>query len=424
MKNSGELTLIIERIAKLVAWPLKRLLKSEHQSGTAEHSNPGHGNPPRANPGPPGKNRVVIRGVSKRFGKTQALSNIDLDIPEGELCVLLGPSGCGKSTLLRIIAGLEPATTGTILINGTDVTDESPGNRDIAMVFQNYAIYPHMDVFHNIAFPLKLRKVPKDEIHTRVHATAKLLQLDELLQRKPFQLSGGQRQRVAMGRAIVRRPTVFLFDEPLSNLDARLRLEMRVEIAQLHRKLGATMIYVTHDQVEAMTLADRIVVISKGCIQQIDTPEGLYTNPANLMVAGFVGTPAMNFVQGRISCPIEGKKSLFRGEGIELEVPECGPPGEAVAGIRPEHVRIDPDGAFSGKVEFIEDTGSDRYAHVKLAGGAKMVLRVSPHVTLKIDDTVPLSIDEQQAHLFVDGINVRTREQPRTRQEGPGEAGS
>jgi ABC-type sugar transport system ATPase subunit len=401
MKTPGRLTFIMEHIAGLFGSSRRELVQSGDQSEAGKRSNPGE----------PGTNRVVIRGVSKRFGKTQALSGIDLDVPAGEFCVLLGPSGCGKSTLLRILAGLESATTGTIFINGTDVTHESPGDRDVAMVFQNYAIYPHMDVFHNIAFPLKLRKVPKHEIRPRVHAAAKLLQLDELLHRKPFQLSGGQRQRVAMGRAIVRKPTVFLFDEPLSNLDARLRSEMRVEIAQLHRKLGATMIYVTHDQVEAMTLADRIVVISNGRIQQIDTPEGLYNFPANIMVAGFIGTPPMNVLQGRVSS-VDGQRSVFRSEGLEVNLPECGCSGEAVAGIRPEHVKIDPDGEFSGTIEFIEDTGSDRYAHARLAGGEKMVLRVSPQVSLNTGDNAPLSIDEARVHVFVNGLNVRTHQSP------------
>jgi ABC-type sugar transport system ATPase subunit len=253
-----------------------------------------------------------------------------------------------------------------------------------------------------------LRKVPKEEIRSRVHAAAALLQLDELLHRKPFQLSGGQRQRVAMGRAIVRRPTVFLFDEPLSNLDARLRLEMRIEIAQLHRKLGATMIYVTHDQVEAMTLADRIVVMSNGRIQQIDTPEALYNFPANLMVAGFIGTPPMNVLPGRVSS-VEGDRSVFRSEGLELYMPECGYAGEAVVGVRPEHVKIDPVGKVSGRIEFIEDTGSDRYAHAQLRGGEKIVLRVSPRISLNIGDNAPLSIDGARAHVFVNGINIRLR---------------
>jgi ABC-type sugar transport system ATPase subunit len=344
--------------------------------------------------------RVAVAGVSKYFGQTTALSQVNLEVREGEFCVLLGPSGCGKSTLLRVIAGLDTPSEGRVFINGLDVTDTPPGDRNIAMVFQNYAIYPHMTVFDNIAFPLKLRKLPKKEIETKVQEAARLLQLEDLLHRKPSQLSGGQRQRVAMGRAIVRNPTVFLFDEPLSNLDARLRVSMRVEIARLHRNLNATTIYVTHDQVEAMTLADRIVVLDNGTVQQVDSPQGLYNHPANVMVAEFIGSPAMNLIRGTIRCDEGGQRTLFQSEGLSITLPSCDHEGEVIAGIRPEHVSIDPAGTLLGTVEFIEDTGSDRYAHVVPAGGERLVVRVSSDVSISQGDSVALKIDPGKVHVF------------------------
>lgn len=344
--------------------------------------------------------KVVIKGVSKYFAKNRVLSDVDLEVFRGEFCVLLGPSGCGKSTLLRIIAGLERASRGKIFIDGRDVTDVPPGRRDVAMVFQNYAIYPHMTVFDNIAFPLKIRKLPKEEIRTRVSETAAMLQLDNLLERKPAQLSGGQRQRVAMGRAIVRNPAVFLFDEPLSNLDAKLRVAMRMEIAQLHRRLGATMIYVTHDQVEAMTLADRIAVIDSGIIRQIDTPEGLYHRPADLMVAGFLGVPSMNLIRGDLHAGPDERTMRFTAGSTEILVERRHKEGPAVAGIRPEHIIIHPEGKVRGVVEFIEDTGSDRYCHVRPAGGDILVVRAPQDASIRTRDEVHLIIDESRVHLF------------------------
>ncbi len=357
----------------------------------------------KTTPGPKGASRdvrVTVAGVSMYFGRTTALSRIDLEVREGEFCVLLGPSGCGKSTLLRVIAGLETPSEGRVFINGLDVTNTPPGDRNIAMVFQNYAIYPHMTVFDNIAFPLKLRKLPRTEIETKVQEAASLLQLDDLLQRKPSQLSGGQRQRVAMGRAIVRDPTVFLFDEPLSNLDARLRVSMRVEIARLHRNLNATTIYVTHDQVEAMTLADRIVVLDNGKVQQVDSPQGLYNHPANVMVAEFIGSPAMNLVQGTIRRDEEGNRTLFQAKGLNITLPPCEHEGEVIAGIRPEHIVVDPAGVLIGTVEFIEDTGSDRYAHVVPTRGERLVVRVPSVVSISPGDSVGLTIEPGKVHVF------------------------
>jgi multiple sugar transport system ATP-binding protein len=358
----------------------------------------GHG----GSPDPDGPKRVIVRRVSKDFGKTRALSDIDLEVSRGEFCVLLGPSGCGKSTLLRVVAGLEAATRGKIFIDDRDVTDMAPGDRDVAMVFQNYAIYPHMTVFDNIAFPLKIRKLPRKEIRSRVEETAAMLQLADLLERKPAQLSGGQRQRVAMGRAIVRKPKVFLFDEPLSNLDAKLRIVMRMEIAKLHRRLNATVIYVTHDQVEAMTLAHRIAVMDGGIIRQIDTPEGLYHRPADVMVAGFVGIPSMNLLRGTVHRHGDQGTKTFRAGALEIIVSGRAEEGRAIAGIRPEHIAVRPDGTVRGLVEFIEDTGSDRYCHVKLGSGDILVVRTAESTPIGRGDEVRLFIDRRRVHLFRD----------------------
>lgn len=343
---------------------------------------------------------VAITGVSKRFGDTRALSNINVEVSQGEFCVLLGPSGCGKSTLLRIIAGLETPSEGRVAIDGKDVTGMSPGDRNIAMVFQNYAIYPHMSVFDNIAFPLKLRKLPKDEIRTKVHEAARMLQLEDVLRRKPSQLSGGQRQRVAMGRAVVRNPSVFLFDEPLSNLDARLRVTMRMEIAQLHRKLAATTIYVTHDQVEAMTLADRIVVLDEGIVRQIDSPQGLYNHPADIMVAEFIGSPAMNLIPGNLHREDDTGEGIFQSNSLRIKVPPGEHQARVTLGVRPEHVSVSETGAIMGSIAFIEDTGSDKYAHVALEGGEKLVVRVAPHADISMGDSLLFDVDPNRVHFF------------------------
>ena len=298
--------------------------------------------------------QVELRNVNKSFGKTEVIHNVDLEIEKGEFVVFVGPSGCGKSTLLRLIAGLETLSSGEIIIADMPVKDLPPSKRGIAMVFQSYALYPHMTVFNNMAFSLNLQGMTKNEIKDRVDSAAKILQMEHLLERRPAALSGGQRQRVAIGRAIVRNPEVFLFDEPLSNLDAALRHDTRVEIAKLHNQLGATTIYVTHDQVEAMTLADKIVVLKDGEVMQVGSPMDLFNNPANEFVAGFLGSPKMNFFDGII---VEKKGSAgtadFKGEGIEIKniklVSQEKEKSETVRlGVRPQHLKIDPKGIING----------------------------------------------------------------------------
>ncbi|CAN7323635.1 ABC transporter ATP-binding protein [Massilia sp. LjRoot122] len=310
---------------------------------------------------------IVLADVAKSYpGKESAhiLKGISFSIEDGEFVVLVGPSGCGKSTLLRMIAGLEEISGGEIRIDGERINETPPARRGLSMVFQNYALYAHMSVFENIAFGLRLAKVPKAEIHTAVRAVAKMLQLEHLLERRPPQLSGGQRQRVAIGRAIVRKPRAFLFDEPLSNLDAALRADMRVEIARLHKQLGATMVYVTHDQVEAMTLADRIVVLSPNGVMQIGSPMTLYERPANVFVAGFIGSPKMNLLPASVA---EGALQL----GEQARLPWFGgiPSGSRVTvGLRPEHLAPDPDGPLRGTVALIERLGAESYVHLNVAG--------------------------------------------------------
>ena len=333
-----------------------------------------------------------------------AVAGASFEVADGELLVLVGPSGCGKSTLLRMVAGLEAITSGQLRIGGRLVNDVAPGDRDIAMVFQNYALYPHMTVAENLGFALKMRRMPAAAIARRVADAARTLELDGVLGRRPAQLSGGQRQRVALGRALVRQPQVFLLDEPLSNLDARLRASMRVEIARLHRQLGATMLYVTHDQVEAMTLGQRIVVMHEGQVQQVDTPLALYRNPANRFVATFLGTPAMNLVGGRLLR--EDGWRLATGEGSALPLPEdvaldAGLEGREVQlGVRPEHLL---QGAaargFDAIVEVVEPMGSDVHVHVR-AGGTALVARLAPESPPEPGATVRLRIAPAQLHLF------------------------
>ncbi|PRX10694.1 ABC transporter ATP-binding protein [Martelella mediterranea] len=299
---------------------------------------------------------VLLKEVRKSFGALEVIQGIDLAVEAGEFCVFVGPSGCGKSTLLRMIAGLEEVTAGAIEIAGKDVTYEEPSKRGIAMVFQSYALYPHLTVGENIGFGLSLARTPKAEIRSRVEAVAKVLQLEALLDRKPKALSGGQRQRVAIGRAIIRDPHVFLFDEPLSNLDAALRAQMRIELTDLHAKLGNTMIYVTHDQVEAMTMADRIVVLNGGRIEQVGTPMDLYDNPATPFVAGFIGSPKMNLYEGEIA-----KRK-----------------GCATYGIRPEHVLVDDtEGEWKGTVRHVERLGADTIVHIETPELGMLVARTS-----------------------------------------------
>jgi multiple sugar transport system ATP-binding protein len=307
---------------------------------------------------------VTLRGVRKAFGTTPVVHGVDIAIPDGEFCVLVGPSGCGKSTLLRMIAGLEEITAGEIRIGARAVNTVPPKERDIAMVFQNYALYPHMTVYDNMAFSLRLAGRPAEEVRQRVDEAAQILGLGDYLERYPRQLSGGQRQRVAMGRAIVRKPQVFLFDEPLSNLDAKLRVAMRTEIKALHQRLKTTSVYVTHDQIEAMTMADRIVVMNAGRVEQIGSPLELYDNPANLFVAGFIGSPAMNFLAGKVN-----GGSIAVGSGIDLPNParELAPGREVMIGVRPEHLAVD-DSGVPAEVVVVEPTGADTQIFCKLAG--------------------------------------------------------
>ncbi|HLX79349.1 MAG TPA: sn-glycerol-3-phosphate ABC transporter ATP-binding protein UgpC [Burkholderiales bacterium] len=306
---------------------------------------------------------VTLNGVHKSFGTTAVVHGIELGIEDGEFCVLVGPSGCGKSTLLRMIAGLEEISGGEIAIGGRVVNNVAPKERDIAMVFQNYALYPHMSVYDNMAFSLKLAGVAADQLEQRVQDAADILGLKEYLKRYPRQLSGGQRQRVAMGRAIVRKPQVFLFDEPLSNLDAKLRVAMRTEIKALHQRLKTTSVYVTHDQIEAMTMADKIVVMNAGRVEQIGSPLELYDNPVNLFVAGFIGSPAMNFIPGRVN---GGSIDLAGGISFSLKTEVKNGDG-IILGVRPEHLSVSAQG-LPAEVVVVEPTGADTQIFCKLAG--------------------------------------------------------
>ncbi len=340
---------------------------------------------------------VALQSVHKRFGETEVVRDIDLDIEDGDFVVLVGPSGCGKSTTLRMIAGLESISSGTLKIGDKVVNDLSPRDRDVAMVFQSYALYPHMTVRENMSFGLKLRKMPRAEIDQRVEHAAEILKLEEYLHRKPKELSGGQRQRVAMGRAIVRQPAVFLFDEPLSNLDAKLRVQMRAEISKLHQQLKTTTIYVTHDQVEAMTLAKHIVVMNGGVIMQVGAPLELYRNPANVFVGGFIGSPSMNFFDVTI------EDTNIVGEGVKLPLPqryrEHVSAGQSLKlGVRPEHMHEGGD-AITATVEVLEPLGADVFAlgHVH---ETPMTARLDPETKVQVGDAVRLGVDLDLIHLF------------------------
>jgi multiple sugar transport system ATP-binding protein len=342
---------------------------------------------------------VLIRDVRKAFGSTQVIHGVDISIGDGEFVVLVGPSGCGKSTLLRMIAGLENITAGEIRIGDRVVNNVPPKERDIAMVFQNYALYPHMTVAANMAFSLKLRGARKEEIATRVNRAADILGLKPLLDRYPRQLSGGQRQRVAMGRAIVRDPQVFLFDEPLSNLDAKLRVQMRTEIKELHQRLKTTTVYVTHDQIEAMTMADKIVVMHDGIVEQIGAPLDLYDRPDNLFVAGFIGSPAMNCLKGAIR--VNGKAEFHGPDGVRLPVQAApaGSDGRAVVyGVRPEHFALAPDGA-EAVVQVVEPTGSEVQVVAKM-GGEDIIAVFRERHPFKPGETIRLKPDPSLVHLF------------------------
>jgi len=349
---------------------------------------------------------VELRSVKKRYGTVEAIQQLDLTVEEGQFCALLGPSGCGKSTLLRMIAGLEVVTEGVILIDGIDVTNVPPAKRRIAMVFQSYALYPHMTVRQNIGFSLRVAKAPKDVLERRVNEVANMLQLGELLDRRPAQLSGGQRQRVAIGRALVREPQVFLFDEPLSNLDAMLRVQMRVEIAKLHQDLKTTMIYVTHDQVEAMTLATKIVVLDRGVISQVGSPMDLYHHPANKFVASFIGSPTMNFVsaEARSAAGKDAVVGLPGGHEIRLVTKGGVASGNSLeVGIRPEHVLIgspnDPRASLGGTVQILERLGNATIMYVETPAG-QIVVQDDGDVKTKAGDNVSVIFDPTRVHLF------------------------
>ena len=343
---------------------------------------------------------IQLDGVEKWFGEVQVIKGVDLAVADGELVIFVGPSGCGKSTLLRLISGLEEATLGDIIIDGRNVTGLPPAQRGMAMVFQSYALYPHMSVRDNIGFPLKMAGVPADKVRAKVDEAAAILKLEEYLERKPKALSGGQRQRVAIGRAIVRDPSAFAFDEPLSNLDAALRVEMRFEIAKLHQQLGATMIYVTHDQVEAMTLADRIVVLEGGRVEQIGAPLDLYESPDNLFVAQFIGSPKMNLMD----CgPAEGGVSVAGASIPTRPIDRSAGGGAPVTlGVRPEHIAVSGpgEGQLTGLVEVSEHLGSDTFLYVTVEGVGTLTVRSPGHVRVKAGEQVGLSVESGREHLF------------------------
>ncbi len=354
---------------------------------------------------------VILKSVSKIYsGSKKAVDSVNIEIKNKEFVILVGPSGCGKSTTLRMIAGLEEISEGDIYIDGKLVNEISPKDRDIAMVFQNYALYPHMTVFENMAFGLKLRKFSKEEIKERVTSAAQILDMEEYLDRKPKALSGGQRQRVAVGRAIVRKPKVFLFDEPLSNLDAKLRVQMRTEISKLHARLGATMIYVTHDQTEAMTMGDKIVVMKDGLVQQIDSPLNLYNTPGNKFVAGFIGSPSMNFIEGVLS---SSPKMIFESlnQDISFEVPDqynsilkSFSGSEVTLGIRPENISLTSADlnnpiVIKSKLDVIEPMGNEIFIYFNI-GGNQLTGRVPTEIIPKVGDEIEMYFNSGKLHFF------------------------
>ena len=340
--------------------------------------------------------QISLQNLKKSFGKTKVIHDLSIDVKDGELIVIVGPSGCGKSTLLRMVAGLEDANEGNILIDNKKVNELEPMERNIAMVFQNYALYPHMSVFDNMAYGLKIAKVPKDEIESRVQKAADILELGELLQRKPNQLSGGQRQRVAMGRAIVRNPVAFLFDEPLSNLDAKLRVQMRLEIKKLQTQLKTTSLYVTHDQVEAMTLADRMIVMNNGNVEHIGTPLEVYTKPKTLFTAQFIGSPAMNIIKGESK---NDQIGLSNGATLKTNSDHN---GKINVGLRPEDFKVDENGPIKLKVELVELIGANTLIHGKLENSEEILVASIAGVVSesKIGKNIGLSFDESKLHLF------------------------
>jgi multiple sugar transport system ATP-binding protein len=358
---------------------------------------------------------VTLQNIRKSYGDVEVIKGVDLEVADRDFVVFVGPSGCGKSTLLRMIAGLEEITSGDLAIDGDRINDVPPAERGLAMVFQSYALYPHMSVADNMGFALRLAGVSKTERMEKVREAARVLQLEDYLDRKPGALSGGQRQRVAIGRSIVREPRVFLFDEPLSNLDAALRGQMRIELARLHDSLDATMIYVTHDQVEAMTLADKIVVLQDGIIEQAGSPLELYHHPRNLFVAGFIGSPKMNFLEAKVSGETPEGVSVQLQHGADIVVPvQAGlvQAGETVTlGIRPEHLRTVAEAATKGEVLVAERLGGDTYLYTQLADGVPLVVQADGENPTRVHDRVGIDIDGQSCHLFkADGMAVPRRE--------------
>ena len=349
-----------------------------------------------------------ISGIRKVFGKAgkavEVLKRIDIDVAPGEFLILVGPSGCGKSTLLNIIAGLEAPTEGAVRIAGKDVIGVPPAQRDIAMVFQSYALYPTMSVADNIGFALEMRKMPRPEREKRIAEVAAMLQITHLLDRRPAQLSGGQRQRVAMGRALARQPQLFLFDEPLSNLDAKLRVEMRAEIKRLHQLSGITSVYVTHDQIEAMTLGSRIAVMKDGVLQQLGTPDAIYNRPANTYVAGFIGSPTMNLIAGSAQPASAG--ALFGIEGALLPLACPSPVPGTLLGLRPEHIELVAESPWRGEVSVVEPTGADTYVLVKTAAG-DVTVRISPQAAVRPGESIGLRAQAAHASWFDAGSGMR-----------------
>ncbi len=349
---------------------------------------------------------LKIKNLQKGFEGFSIIKGIDLEVNDKEFVVFVGPSGCGKSTLLRLIAGLEEVSGGTIELDGRDITEVSPAKRDLAMVFQTYALYPHMSVRKNMSFALDLAGVPKAEVEKKVAEAARILELGPMLERKPKQLSGGQRQRVAIGRAIVRNPKIFLFDEPLSNLDAALRVQMRLELLRLHKDLQATMIYVTHDQVEAMTMADKVVVLNGGRIEQVGSPLDLYHHPANLFVAGFLGTPKMGFLKGKVTRIDSQGCEVALAAGTHVSLPLSGAHlsigDEVTLGIRPEHLELAKPGDCTLHVtaDVSERLGSDTFCHVRTASGEALTLRVRGDLASRYGETLRLHLDAEHCHLF------------------------
>jgi multiple sugar transport system ATP-binding protein len=350
--------------------------------------------------------QVTLKNVRKSFGSVEIIKGVDLTVADGEFCVFVGPSGCGKSTLLRMIAGLEDITSGTLQIGGQEMADVASADRGVAMVFQSYALYPHMTVKENISFGMRMAKMPAEKIAARVKVATDMLQLDTLLDRKPSQLSGGQRQRVAIGRAIVREPEVFLFDEPLSNLDANLRVQMRIEITKLHQDLKSTMIYVTHDQVEAMTMADKIVVLHAGLIEQVGSPLELYHRPNNMFVAGFIGSPKMNFVKATASPVRGGKIAISLPGGTKIILNDQGKKlndSQAVTlGIRPEHITIGAksDGELKGTLRIAEYLGSETMFYASLADGTDLSVKADGLTTAKTGAEIKFGVPAAACHLF------------------------